>query len=118
MSSNARPTTGDEIAMAASITKETFCKALALIKEQEEINAKFGKALDMVGDGHYVYGANNRYLSAALLVLKEALGDKYDYIEWWLYDTSDYMISSGDKTKSWNLRAPEALYDYILNECK
>ena len=54
MSSNARPTTGGEFAMAASITKETFCKALALIQEKEEINAKFRKALDMVGDGHYV----------------------------------------------------------------
>lgn len=51
------------------ITRETFCKALALIQEQDKINEEFGKALETVGDGHYVFGVKNRYLSAALLVL-------------------------------------------------
>lgn len=101
----------------SGITKETFCKALELIQEQEAINEQFGKALNTVGDGHFVFGVKNRYLSAALLVLKEAMNDKYDYIDWWLYETNDYMIWSGDNTKSWNLREPEALYDYIQNEC-
>lgn len=100
------------------ISKETFCKALALIQEQEKTNEQFSKALEMVGDGHFVFGVKNQYLTAALLVLKEAVGDKFDYIDWWLYDTADYMIWSGDNTQSWNLREPEALYDYILNECK
>lgn len=101
----------------SGITKETFCKALELIQEQEAINEQFGKALNAVGDGHFVFGVKNRCLSAALLVLKEAMNDKYDYIDWWLYETNDYMIWSGDNTKSWNLREPEALYDYIQNEC-
>ena len=41
------------------ITKETFVKALQLIQEQQEINHQFAKALDLVGDGHYVFGVNN-----------------------------------------------------------
>ena len=61
------------------ITKETFVKALQLIQEQQEINHQFAKALDLVGDGHYVFGVNNKFYDAAMLVLKEAVNDKYDY---------------------------------------
>ena len=46
------------------LSKETFCTALRLIKEQEEINRQFSDALDLVGDGHFVYGTNDKYLSA------------------------------------------------------
>lgn len=119
MSSNARPTTGGEITMGAYITKETFCKALSLIQEQDSINDAFAEALQTVGDGHYVFGVKNKYLSAAVLVLKEAMNDKYDYIDWWLFEpASDRTIWSADESESWDLKTPEALYDYILNECK
>ena len=91
------------------ITKETFVKALQLIQEQQEINHQFAKALDLVGDGHYVFGVNNKFYDAAMLVLKEAVNDKYDYISWWL---------SSDNTEEWNLTEPEALYDFIVNECQ
>ena len=74
------------------ITKETFVKALQLIQEQQEINHQFAKALDLVGDGHYVFGVNNKFYDAAMLVLKEAVNDKYDYISWWLYEGEpDYI---------------------------
>ena len=33
----------------------------------------------MVGDGHFIFGTDNQYLTAILLVLKEAVDDKYDY---------------------------------------
>lgn len=98
------------------IGKDTFCKCLALIQEQEQINEQFTKALKLVGNGHFVFGTENRYLTALLLVLKEAMNDKFGYIDWWLYDTSDYMIWSGDEKKEWYLKKPEALYDFILSE--
>lgn len=105
--------------MAAFITEETFCKALALIQEQDAVNDTFAKALQTVGNGHFVYGVPNGYLSAAVLVLKEAMGDKYDYIDWWLFEpTSDRTMWTADKSKSWDLTTPEALYDYIINECE
>ena len=79
------------------ITKETFVKALQLIQEQQEINHQFAKALDLVGDGHYVFGVNNKFYDAAMLVLKEAVNDKYDYISWWLYEGEpDYKVWSSD----------------------
>ena len=66
------------------ITKELFCKALRMIVEQEEINRQFSVALQAVGNGHYVFGTPNKYYDALLEVLKETVGDKYDYISWWL----------------------------------
>ena len=103
----------------SKLSKESFCKALALIKEQEEINDQFSKALNQVGNGHFVFGTGNRYLEALLLVLKEAVNDKYDYIGWWLYEAAeDYTVWSGDEKQGWCLKEPEALYDFIINECQ
>lgn len=51
------------------------------------------------------------------MVLKEAINDKYDYIDWWLYEaTPDYKVWSNDEKKEWTLDTPEALYDFIINE--
>ena len=101
------------------ITKEIFCKALMMIKEQREINDKFEDALDLVGDGYFVYGTNNKYYEALLLVLKEAMNDQYDYIDWWLHDaTDDKRVWTEDMQNEWDLNAPEALYDFIWDECQ
>ena len=100
------------------ISKETFCKALALIKEQEKIDEEITEALAKAGNGHFVFGASNGYLKALELVLKETVGDQYDTIGWWLYETTDdFTIWNADRTKSWDLTLPENLYDYIISEC-
>lgn len=100
------------------LKKETFCKALALIGEQEAINDKVGEALDLVCDGYLLFGVNNKYHEALLLVLKESMHDKYDYIGWWLYEAGpDYRVWTEDGSKEWDLKEPGALYDFIVNEC-
>ena len=100
------------------ISKEMFCKALRMIVEQEEINRRFAEALQLVGNGHYVFGTPNKYYDALLEVLEETVGDKYDYIGWWLYEGApDYKIWSTDESQEWELKEPEALYDYITTEC-
>ena len=99
--------------------KEGFCKALRMIKEQASIDEQFSKALDLVGDGHFVFGAENKYLLALRDVLKEAVNDQYDYIDWWLYEaTDDYTVWEADCTMKYCLKAPEALYDYITGTLK
>lgn len=101
------------------LSKETFCKALQMIREQEQVDHEFSKALELVGDGHFIYGVQNKYQNALMLVLKEAVNDKYDYIEWWVYEeSSDYMVYSADDQQKWDLHSPEALYDYIVTECQ
>ena len=47
------------------------------------------------------------------------MDDKNDYINWWLYNLSDeYNVSLSDGSKTWNLKNPEALYDFLINDCK
>jgi len=104
--------------MKPTISKETFCKALALIKEQEVIDDNFSNALQTVGNGFIAFGSENKYLEALFLVLKETMNDKYDYISWWLYDTTDFMVYTKDNEKEWDLKKPEDLYDYIITECQ
>ena len=71
------------------ISKETFCKALNMIKEQDETNQKTSDALQLVGDGYFAFGTDNQYLTALLMVMKEAVDDGFDYIDWWLYDATE-----------------------------
>jgi len=66
-----------------------------------------------------VFGVNNKYYDALLMVLKETLPDKYDYLSWWLYEGApDYEIWSESEAKKWVLKEPEALYDFITTECQ
>lgn len=101
------------------ISKETFCMALRMIKEQEETDQKFSNALNLVGNGYFVFGTDNQYRKALLMVLKEAVSDEFDNIDWWLYEGApDYQVWTGDEKKEWCLKEPEALYDFIRNECQ
>ena len=100
-----------------AISKDVFCSALKLIKEQEAVDDEFSKALQTVGNGHFVFGTENKYRRALLMVLKEAVNDVYDYIDWWLYEGApDYEIWSADEEEKWELREPEALYEYITSQ--
>ncbi len=98
------------------ISKETFCKALRMVQEQEKVNVAFAEALQAVGNGHFVFDGGGTVLKALLMVLKETVNDKYDYIGWWLYETSDFMVWTEDESQEWYLKEPEALYDFIVEE--
>ena len=77
------------------------------------------KALNLVGDGHFVFGTENKYLLALRDVLKEAVNDQYDYIDWWLYEAADdFEVWETDCTMKYCLKEPEALYDFITGTLK
>ena len=91
------------------ISKELFCTAIHLLKEQESIDDEFGRALQKVGNGHFAYGTENKYRKALLMVLKDAINDQYDYIDWWLYEGApDYKIWNEDESIEWDLTVPPA----------
>lgn len=94
------------------ISRDTFITVLQLIREQEEINDKVEAVLDLVGDGHFVYGVKNKLHQATMLLLKEDCNDRYDYIDWWLYESTDHVVS--DDTKEWHLDTPDDLYDFLV----
>ena len=56
------------------VSEDCFCRALRMIKAQQDIDEQFGNALNLVGNGYFAYGAGNKYLAALLDVLKEAVG--------------------------------------------
>lgn len=40
-------------------------------------------------------------------------------ISWWLYDAApDYEVWTDDEKTKWCLKEPEALYDFIRDECQ
>lgn len=99
--------------------KETFCKVIKLIKEQELIDEKFSDALSSVGDGPFVFDGGGKYLEALLLLLKEEMNDKCDYIEWWLYDGADKKVyveneDTGEIEKEIDLSSVSSLYDFLV----
>ena len=96
------------------LSREGFCKALRMIRDQESIDEQFSKALNLV-----VFGTENKYLLALRDVLKEAVNDQYDYIDWWLYEAADdFEIWEADCTMKYCLKEPEALYDFITGTLK
>ena len=102
----------------AVISKETFCKVIQLIKEQEAVNEKVEKALDLVGDDHYVFSGGEQYFKALRMLLKEASRDKHDYVGWWLYEaTPDYKVWTEDGNREWCLKELGDLYEFIQEEC-
>ena len=101
------------------LSKEGFCKALRMIRDQESVDEQFSKALNLVGDGHFAYGVENKYLLALRDVLKEAVNDQYNYIGWWLYEAADdFEVWETDCTMKYCLNEPEALYDFITGTLK
>ncbi len=95
------------------LTKESFCKALALIQEQEHIDDKVSEALSLVGDGYYLYGSENKFRQALLMVLAETMQDKGDWIDWWLYEDVEKAVWYPDGERV-SLERTEELYDYLV----
>ena len=103
-----------------AISASGSCIGVILISGKVScIDEQFSKALDLVGNGHFVFGAENKYLLALRDVLKEAVNDQYDYIDWWLYEAADdFEIWEADCTMKYCLKEPEALYDFITGTLK
>ena len=79
------------------------------------MNSEFADTLKKVGNGIYLYVVGNRYRKALLLVLQEALGERYDYLSWWLYEGDpDCIVMLEDEEQEWVPKEPDALYDNIV----
>ena len=102
------------------LSKSDFCHCISLIREQEEADKKFSKALSLVGDGHFIYGANNKVQKALFFVLQKIFRDDVDYIGWWLYEDVEKIVyeTIDGKQIEYNLETPEALYDFLLHNMK
>ena len=43
-----------------------------------------------------MFGVNNKYYEALMMVLKETVNDQYDYISWWLYEATPDFLAAFD----------------------
>lgn len=100
--------------MGKVISKESFCKVMGYIKEQQEIDEKVGQALELVCDNMIVYGTENGYLKALVKILKELFDDRSDIIEWWLYEDVEKNIYYDNKTI--NVETADKLYDFLIED--
>lgn len=102
------------------ISLDLFKSIISHIKQQEEKDEKLTKLLidpDFTG---WISTANN-LIDDLVKLLEYELGDKYEYISWWLYDISDgnkfvYENFKDDKQVRYNLNDLEDLYYYIIGD--
>ena len=95
------------------MNRELFVETLNIIKQQQKAECKFIDAISFAFDDYPIYTLSDPLTNQLLRLLKELTNDKYDYIPWWLYEPTDYILYDGDK--KYNLKKPEKLYDFIIN---
>jgi hypothetical protein len=94
---------------------ETFKKCIEAIYRQEKIDDDLTKLLvpeDCIG----WVSTGEELIRCMTLLLKDVLGDKYDYIEWWLYDAIEGDKAVWDKETKYHLDDLQDLYYYIIGE--
>ena len=101
------------------LKREIFVDAISKIKKHEELMDRLDTVCREFGSFRPSLDFGNLHLQALLEVLKDAMDDEYDYISWWLYDAApDYEVWTDDEKTKWCLKEPEALYDFIRDECQ
>lgn len=98
------------------ISRKLFVDTLVGIKKEFENRDSADRELAKLG--LRVESDRTPFLESMLGILKEVVPDPYDYISWWLYDTSDYRVSWEEDGKQIekDLEDPNALYDFLVDE--
>lgn len=94
---------------------ETFKKCIEAIYRQEKIDDDLTKLLVPEDCTGWV-STGEELIRCMTLLLKDVLGDKYDYIEWWLYDAIEGDKAVWDKEIKYHLDDLQDLYYYIIGE--
>jgi hypothetical protein len=101
--------------MKLLLSKETFCKIISLIQEQDQINSEVNEALEKVCDSWVMYGHKDKYRQALDLLLKEIIDDDFGSISWWLYEEVEKKVFKNDGTVL-ELKTSEDLYDFLVEQ--
>ena len=97
------------------LSKATFVRALRLIQEQADIMDAVRQQLGRLGEKPTYFNIDSLHLQALLEVLAEVMEDKNDWIEWWLYEDVEKLVSweeNGEEVTA-DLTEPEALWDFL-----
>ena len=97
------------------LSKETFVRALRLIQEQADIMDAVRQQLGRLGEKPTYFNSDSLHLPALLEVLAEVMEDKNDWIEWWLYEDVEKLVSweeNGEEVTA-DLTDPEDLWEFL-----
>lgn len=99
------------------LSKETFVRALRLIQEQADIMDAVRQQLGRLGEKPTYFNIDSLHLQALLEVLAEVMEDKNDWIEWWLYEDVEKLVSweeNGVEVTA-DLTDPENLWEFLVS---
>lgn len=99
------------------LSKETFVRALRLIQEQADIMDAVRQQLGRLGEKPTYFNIDSLHLQALLEVLAEVMEDKNDWIEWWLYEDVEKLVSweeNGEEVTA-DLTDPENLWEFLVS---
>lgn len=99
------------------LSKETFVLALRLIQEQADIMDAVRQQLGRLGEKPTYFNIDSLHLQALLEVLAEVMEDKNDWIEWWLYEDVEKLVSweeNGVEVTA-DLTDPENLWEFLVS---
>ena len=99
------------------LSKETFVRALRLIQEQADIMDAVRQQLGRLGEKPTYLNIDSLHLQALLEVLAEVMEDKNDWIEWWLYEDVEKLVSweeNGVEVTA-DLTDPENLWEFLVS---
>ena len=101
------------------MNRKNFKKHLKGIKELGEIEEKITKSFKLL-DCDFNYFSLGKSITLAREILKEAMNDKYDYIDYFIYELdwgknkmAKNCVEEKDGTK-YSLQTMDQLYDYII----
>ena len=97
------------------LSKATFVRALRLIQEQADIMDAVRQQLGRLGEKPTYFNIDSLHLQALLEVLAEVMEDKNDWIEWWLYEDVEKLVSweeNGEEVTA-DLTDPEDLWEFL-----
>lgn len=102
------------------ISLDLFENIIGHIKQQEEKDKKLTELLIDPEFTGWISTAND-LIDDLVKLLEYELGDKYEYISWWLYDITDgnkfvYEDFKEDKQVRFDLNSLEDLYYYITED--
>ena len=99
------------------ITKEQFIKVISTIQLQHEIDSEIDISLQKICGSHVCFQTENKIYSMVDELLAIIFEDKEDWIPWWLYETSNKVITYKDGTTK-DVTLVGDLYDFLIENVK
>ena len=102
------------------LSKATFVRALRMIQEQADIMDAVRQQLGRLGEKPTYFNIDSLHLQALLEVLAEVMEDNNDWIEWWLYEDVEKLVSweeNGVEVTA-DLTDPEDLWEFLESNKK